>query len=184
MKKGGIGGLSTLTGYAFERDTDLRAAILNSGKYQIDFHSHSPLKGSKIYNVTDKRTGEVVGVICGKAALYGYLKKEYPDIDFKSRVSKHYLPDECFINFVTKTIYIIEKKMQTVAGSVDEKIRGSNFLVFVYSRLLFGLGFEVDVAYLLSDWFRDPQYKDWMDYAEFTKTKVYFEKMPLEHFGL
>lgn len=185
MKKNGTGGNSTQTGLSFEVVTDLKVAIASTGLYQVEPNPHSSLaKSAKIYDVTDIRTGEVVGVICSQRALYPYLKKTYPDIDFDIRTSRKYYPDECFISFSMKKIYIVEKKMQTVAGSVDEKLRQGDFLLHVYSKLFSGLGFEVEIIYLLSDWFRAAQYQDIFDFMSMKNISFYFEEIPLGHFSL
>jgi hypothetical protein len=60
-------------------------------------------------------------------------------------------PDEVFISGVT--IYIIEKKFQTVAGSTAEKLQTGFFKLEHYKKLY--PRHRVFYIYLLSEWFRD-----------------------------
>jgi hypothetical protein len=61
-------------------------------------------------------------------------------------------PDECYINEITKQIFIIEKKFQMVNGSVCEKIQTSDFKIWQYSRTF--PNFKIIYIYCLSDWFK------------------------------
>lgn len=62
-------------------------------------------------------------------------------------------PDECYINHDMKTMFIIEKKFQQVAGSVCEKIQTYDFKIWQYSRMF--PGFRIVYIYCLSGWFKD-----------------------------
>ena len=61
-------------------------------------------------------------------------------------------PDESFIHLESKTIFIIEKKFQTVSGSVCEKIQTGTFKKWNYSQMF--PDFNVIYIYCLSDWFK------------------------------
>lgn len=63
-------------------------------------------------------------------------------------VSKKLLPDEAFINNITRTIYIIEKKFQHRAGSVDEKLQTCDFKLKQYKKLANLVGFDVEYIYI------------------------------------
>ena len=60
--------------------------------------------------------------------------------------------DESFIHRESKTIFIIEKKFQTVSGSVCEKIQTGPFKKWNYSQMF--PDFNVIYIYCLSDWFK------------------------------
>ena len=62
-------------------------------------------------------------------------------------------PDECYINYVNLSIYIIEKKFQQVNGSVCEKIQTSDFKLWQYGRTF--PKFKIHYIYCLSDWFKN-----------------------------
>lgn len=46
------------------------------------------------------------------------------------------------------------------------------------------LNIEVEYVYLLSNWFRQKEYKDVLDYIHSVKCKYYFEYIPLSKLGL
>ena len=67
--------------------------------------------------------------------IVDFLEKH--NIDWKKINSKKYLPDSVFYNRSNKTIYVIEKKYQAGAGSVDEKLQTCNFKKTVYKKIDF-----------------------------------------------
>lgn len=99
--------------------------------------------------------------------------------------SKRWNPDEAFINELTHTVYIIEKKFQHSSGSVDEKLATFPFKIREYRRLLNPIGYDVVYIYLLSaDWFDVPRYKDYYDYMDELNCPHYFDTLPLMAIGL
>jgi len=62
-------------------------------------------------------------------------------------------PDECYIDNISKIIFIIEKKFQQVSGSVCEKIQTVHFKVYHYGKTF--PGYKIVYIYCLSDWFKD-----------------------------
>jgi hypothetical protein len=81
-------------------------------------------------------------------------------------------------------MFIIECKFQQSAGSVDEKLQTCDFKRKQYQKLLSQLNMEVEYMYLLSDWFKKPEYKDVLDYIISVRCSYYFEYIPLHKFGL
>ncbi len=43
---------------------------------------------------------------------------------------------------------------------------------------------EVEYIYLLSEWFKKPEYKDVLDYIISVRCSYYFEYIPLQKLGL
>ena len=82
------------------------------------------------------------------------------------------------------TLYIIEKKFQNVAGSVDEKLPNCHFKKQEYQKLVSSLGITVEYIYVFSDWFKKEQYRDVLDYIEQIGCYYYYNKLPLESIGL
>lgn len=82
------------------------------------------------------------------------------------------------------TLFIIEIKFQKVAGSVDEKLQTCDFKQKQYRKLMAQLNIEVQYIYVLSDWFRKPEYKDSLDYIISVGCQYYFEYLPLQKLGL
>ena len=170
MIKGGIGGANTKTGLVFEGKTDLVTFLSSQPGYSTDE------EGRVYYN------REYVARTFKKHGLYRFL--EELGINWKEIVSKRLLPDDCIFVIIKNTLYIIECKFQQVAGSVDEKLQTCDFKKKQYQKLFFRANIEVEYMYLLSDWFRKPEYKDVLDYIISVGCHFYFEYIPLSQLGL
>ena len=157
MIKNGYGGANTnLHGLQFEKNTDLQEMFAKAGV-------------------------EVpVGAFHGKRGFSSYLKTLGVDVD--TIWSKNLRPDEAL--FLDGTVYIIEKKWQQVEGSVDEKLQTCDFKRRQYERAVAPLGMKVKFVYLLNDWFKNPKYRDVMNYITDTGCYYFFNEIPLEFFGL
>ena len=94
--------------------------------------------------------------------------KEY-SINWKEVISKKLLPDDSIYVIIRNTVYIIECKFQKVAGSIDEKLQTCDFKKKQYQKLFSRANIEVEYMYLLSDWFKKPEYKDVLDYETVEK---------------
>ncbi len=171
MIKGGVGGGNTKTGLFFEGKTDL-STFLNSQK------GYAVIKGHIYFNAGS----ELVGRIFKKHELYKFL--EELKIDWEKVISKKLLPDDSVYVIIKNTLYIIECKFQCVAGSVDEKLQTCDFKKKQYQKLLSRANIEVEYVYLLSDWFKKPEYKDVLDYIISVRCSYYFNYIPLEKLGL
>jgi len=169
MKHQGKGGANTKTGLVFEGKTDL-ATFLNEQK------------GYKVSDTNVYFNGELVARIFKKHAFYTYLAEQ--GIDWHGIISKRLYPDDSIYVIIKNTLYIIECKFQQVEGSVDEKLQTSDFKRKQYQKLLSRLNIEVEYIYLLSDWFKNPKYKDVLDYIISVNCSFYFEYVPLEKLGL
>lgn len=126
--------------------------------------------------------GELVGRIFKKHGFYKFL--EELEIEWKSLISKKLLPDDSIFVIVANTLFIIECKFQQVAGSVDEKLQTCDFKRKQYQKLLAPANIEVEYIYLLSDWFKKPEYKDVLDYIHSVHCFYFFEYIPLMKLGL
>ncbi len=166
---GGKGGGNTKTGLVFEGTTDL-SEFLNAQKgYRVQ-------DGNVFYNE------ELVGRIFKKHGFYKFLDEL--KIEWKSLISKRLLPDDSIFVIIANTLFIIECKFQQVAGSVDEKLQTCDFKRKQYQKLLAPANIEVEYIYLLSDWFRKPEYKDVLDYIHSVHCYYFFEHIPLIKLGL
>jgi hypothetical protein len=166
---GGKGGGNTKTGLKFEGKTDL-SEFLNSQK------------GYKVVNGNVYFNNELVGRIFKKYSFYKFLDEL--KIEWKSLISKRLVPDDSIFVIVANTVYIIECKFQQVTGSVDEKLQTCDFKRKQYQKLLAPANIDVEYIYLLSDWFRQPQYKDVLDYIHSVHCYYFFEYIPLVKLGL
>lgn len=166
---GGKGGGNTKTGLVFEGTTDLSEFLNTQKGYRVQ-------DGNVFYNE------ELVGRIFKKHGFYKFLDEL--KIEWKSLISKRLLPDDSIFVIIANTLFIIECKFQQVAGSVDEKLQTCDFKRKQYQKLLAPANIEVEYIYLLSDWFRKPEYKDVLDYIHSVHCYYFFEYIPLIKLGL
>ncbi len=169
MIKNGKGGGNTKTGLVFEGKTDLTTFLSNQNGYKVI--------GNDVYYNNEK-----VARIFKKHGFYNFL--EELGIDWTKHISKRLLPDDSIYVIINNTLYIIECKFQQVAGSVDEKLQTCDFKKKQYQKLMSQANIEVEYVYLLSDWFKDPRYKDVLDYIISVRCQYYFEYIPLVKLGL
>ncbi len=169
MKKKGVGGGNTITGLKFERGRDILSILSNAKGYSV--------KGNVIFYL-----GEEVARSYRKYGLYKYLESQ--GVDYKKIISKKLLPDEALYVIVKNTLFVIEMKYQEVTGSVDEKLQTCDFKKKQYKKLMAPLNIEVEYIYILSDWFRKPEYKDVLDYVISVGCQYYFQYLPLQKLGL
>ncbi len=170
MKKGGIGGANTKTGLHFEGKVDFLTFISKQTNYSVE--------GDTIFY-----KGDEVALSFKKHGLYKYLEKN--GIDYKKFISKKLLPDDAIFVITNNTIFILEIKFQEVAGSTDEKLQTCDFKIKQYRKLLSQLNVEVEYIYILNDWFKEPGYKDVLDYIiSVNGCSYYFDYLPLQKIGL
>lgn len=169
MIKGGVGGGNTRTGLVFEGKVDLATFLSKQPRYKI-------LNGIVYYD------NEKVVRIFKKHDFYKFL--EEIEIDWQKYISKQLLPDDSIYVIINNTLYIIECKHQQVAGSVDEKLQTCDFKKKEYQKLMAPANIKVQYMYLLDNWFRDPKYKDVLDYIISVGCQYYFEYIPLVELGL
>lgn len=105
-------------------------------------------------------------------------------IDWKLIISRKLLPDDALLVIVRETLFIIEVKYQQVAGSVDEKLQTCDFKRKQYLKLVTPLGLRVEYVYVLSDWFKKPEYKDVLEYIQSVNCHYKFNELPLSWLGL
>ncbi|MBP6060630.1 MAG: hypothetical protein KA515_01340 [Candidatus Pacebacteria bacterium] len=169
MINNGKGGGSTITGLNFEKEGDILELLKKQEGYEV--------KGNHIFYQEEE-----VAQSYRKNALYKYLESK--GVDYKKSLSKKLLPDEALYVIVNNTLFIIEMKFQKVAGSVDEKLQTCDFKRKQYAKLMAPLNIEVEYIYILSDWFKKPEYKDVLDYIISVGCQYYFKYLPLQKLGL
>jgi hypothetical protein len=177
MIKNGKGGANTKTGLVFEIEKDLVVFLSKQSGYTTQ-----KIEGYKqsFFILYNKKQ---VARTFPKNDLYTFLEKEH-NLIWSDVLSKKLLPDDALYVVLNNTVYIIEKKNQQVAGSVDEKLQTCDFKRKQYKKLFSRLNFEVEYIYLLSDWFKNPSYKDYLDYIISVDCQYYFEYIPLQKLGL
>ena len=169
MKRGGIGGGNTITGLIYEGKVDLSTFLNNQSGYKVE-NSYVFFKG------------QLVARIFKKHGFYTFLQEN--GIDWREHISSKLLPDNCIYVIVNNTLFIIEVKTQNVSGSVDEKLQTCDFKKKQYQKLLSQLNIEVEYVYILDEWFKNPKYKDVLDYIISVRCQYYFNYIPLSKLGL
>lgn len=170
MKKGGIGGARTKSGLRFEEEADFLTLIRSKKGYSVD--GHKILFG-----------GREVAVSYRKSGFYKYLEEQ--GVNDREILSARLLPDDAIFVIKDRIVYILEIKFQEVSGSTDEKLQTGDFKIKQYKKLLASLGLGVEFIFILNDWFKQPRYKDVLDYIKSTSgCSYYFEVLPLSKIGL
>ena len=166
----GGGSKTNLNGLSFEGRTDLLESFENNPNFKV--------KGNEVFQ-NDKLIGEYFE----KHNFYSlFLEKK--GIDWKKINSKKYLPDSIFYNHSNQTVYVIEKKYQAGAGSVDEKLQTCDFKKSVYKKLIEPTGLKTEYFYLLNAWFKKDVYKDVFEYIQKVNCNYFIDFIPLEELGL
>ena len=186
MVKNGKGGGNTKTGLIFEGKTDLGAFLSTQKGYEI-----RTITENVSYNGTKQKVcvrtvffnNEKVAELYKKNDIYTSLLKKL-NINWEMYISKKLLPDDSIFVIIKNTVYIIECKHQQVGGSVDEKLQTCDFKKKEYKKLFSKANIDVEYIYLLDDWFRNPKYKDVLDYIHSVGCDYYFEYIPLYRFGM
>ena len=175
MKTGGVGGANTQTGLNFEKKVDFQKLLGAIVGYEI-----KKVSGKAGMGVFFE--GKLVARCFRKHDFYQYLTEF--KIDWKNLISKKLLPDDALLVIVRETLFIIEVKYQQVAGSVDEKLQTCDFKRKQYLKLVSSLGLKVEYVYVLSDWFKKPEYKDVLEYIHSVNCHYRFNELPLAWLGL
>ena len=167
----GGGARTNRNGLLFEQETSLEEALINAG-YRINS-----------MNVVQDRNGNCLGIIAPKHAFYKRIL-EPENINWQDYISKRLLPDEAFLNFTNNTVYIIEKKFQHDAGSVDEKLQTCDFKKKQYQKLLCDTPYDVEYLYVCNDWFAQSCYRDVHEYIKSVGCHIFFNEIPLDFLEL
>jgi hypothetical protein len=165
----GGGAKTNLNGLQFEGRTDLREAIRQHPVYNLN-ENEEVVKGTV-----------VVAKYFEKNGLYKKLL-EPKGINYKTVISKKLLPDGALL--VGDTLFIIEKKYQAGAGSVDEKLQTCDFKKKQYQKLFNPLGINVEFYYVLNRWFEQEANRDVFEYIKSVGCKYFIEILPFEEIGL
>jgi hypothetical protein len=175
MVKDGKGGAKTLTGLIFEGKVDFIDLLKKIKGYVVQ-------KNPQNVGLDVFFDGIYVARIFKNYDFYRFLEEK--KIDWKNLISKKLLPDDSLLVIIRETLFIIEVKYQQVAGSVDEKLQTCDFKRKQYLKLVQSLELKVEYVYVLNDWFKDPSYKDVLDYINSVNCHYKFNELPLAWLGL
>ena len=166
----GGGAQTNANGLHFEQTTELRDLFNKSDVFT--------LLGDNVY-----KDGVKVATLYQKHSLYKNLLVP-KGIDYTKLISKRLLPDDAILVHKTNTLFIIEKKFQSSAGSVDEKLQTCDFKKKQYTKLLRPLKIKVEYCYFLCEWFKQDEYRDVKEYIESVGCRYFFDEIPLDYLGL
>ncbi len=186
MIKNGKGGGNTKTGLVFEGETDLGTFLSQQPGYKVIGEKETVFFNGKNEEITVRSVyynGIKVAELYKKYEFYSSFLKKL-EIDWEKYISKRLLPDDSIFVIIKNTVFIIECKHQQVDGSIDEKLQTCDFKKKEYKKLLSKANLDVEYIYLLADWYRDPKYRDVLDYIHSVNCDYYFEYIPLYKFGL
>ena len=164
----GGGANTNIFGLQFEQETSLATALENSG-YEV-------IEGKVYYS------GKHIALIGSK---HSFIRNILEPLGIDIRIlSKKLLPDDALFNLKNNTVYILEKKFQHCAGSVDEKLQTCDFKKKQYQKLFDSFDIDVTYCYICNDWFRQSTYGDVMDYIHSVGCHIFFNEIPLQFLGL
>ncbi len=143
------------------------------------------LSSQKGYEMKDNDIfyeNELIGSIYGRKDFYTFL--EQLDINWTALISEQIFPNDSIFVIIVNTVFIIECKSEHILDSAYEQLQTCDFKRKQYQKLLSGANIEVEYIYLLSDWFRKPQYKDILNYIHSVHCFYFFDYIPLAKLGL
>lgn len=176
MKKDGVGGGNTITGLNFENKVDFITLLEKVKGYKTEATNSKENCHNIYFN------SELVARCFKKFGFYNFLDEN--NINHKGMLSKKLLPDDALLVIIRETLFIIEVKYQQSNGSVDEKLQTCDFKRKQYLKLVSSLGIKVEYVYVLNDWFKQPSYKDVLDYIHSVNCHYKFNELPLSWLGL
>ena len=206
MKTNGTGGAETSkTGLSFEKQTDLAYKIQQDlkNKYQlVAIPIKSKVGAFSVIRISDQTK---VGILTKQMGFYDVLailnkQSQINNINDISNIqninSKKWKPDEVFFNLEKNTVFIVEKKWQKEAGSVDEKLLGFGNKRRLYQNIFNQSAKEPKVsvqfcALFNRAWWLDGNrgknektYQDYFDTLRMDGIKIFFDNYEYWWFGL
>jgi hypothetical protein len=166
----GGGSKTTQNGLLFERETDLLTSL--------DEIEYLQVIGSKVFFQSKE-----VALVTEKFQFYKSFLNPL-GVDEKKLLSKKLLPDSVVVNFVSREVFVIEKKFQEGAGSVDEKLQTCDFKLKQYQKLLAETEFVPSFIFLLNDWYSKPEYDDVKNYIRSVGCYYFIDEIPLKSIKL
>lgn len=186
MKKGGVGGAKTAkAGSDFEivSDNQLITSLKNSGYEQTLLHGLNS-SGTTPHALTLEKNGEKIDIFY-KAGIYKYFF-EPRGIDARKIFSARLEPDSAIYSHKKKVLTVIEKKQQTGAGSVAEKLQTCDYKKYYYEKLLEGTGIQLQIVWLLGQYFYENSagLASVFEYMKSKGSRYYFNNLPVEELTL
>lgn len=141
------------------------------------------LPGYTISNTEILYHGSTVAQIFEQDNFYNIFLEEL-GIHWNEVLSTKPAPDHSIFVVSKRTVFIIEYLVNHLASSVDVCLQEAGFKKKQYQKLMFRANIEVEYIYLLGDWFKQPRYRDVLNYIIDVGCHSYFEYLPLSRLGL
>jgi len=121
--------------------------------------------------------GEFVARLFKKYEFYQFLEEN--KINCKGIITERLIPKISVFNANLNKIFILDIKNLSSQRYIYEKLQTSDFKRKQYQKLVSPLGLFVEYVYVLSDWFKKPEYKDVLDYIQSVHCHYKFNEIPL-----
>ena len=171
----GLCGEDIMSSLRFERKVDFQKLVGSISGYSVRKDPDKAGMGIFFEDV-------LVARCFRKYDFYDFLSES--GIDWKQVLSNELLPYDALLVIVRETLFIIEVKHQQVAEYVYRKLQTCDFKRKQYLKLVAPLGLKVEYVYVLNDWFKQPGYKDVLDYIHSVNCHYKFNELPLSWLGL
>lgn len=165
---------NTKTGKRFEEKVNFIGRVGKTPGYRTE-----KKYGKRWTNIYYK--GKLTAVYFEKGGFYDYMKEEH-GIE-KAGLSAYPNPDGGLFSPHNKHLFIFEMKQQQCQGTADEKLQTFEFKHEQYKKLMKGTGITTSYSYVLNDWFRQPQYKDVLNFIEKKGYRYFFNRIPFYYIG-
>ena len=180
MRKGGGGGAATQkAGEAFENKTlEQLLSSFQANGYTVDLMLRGGLNPRAIFLTNVE--GNSVDIFF-KAALHKQFFKPR-GINTDDYFSAELRPDTAIFSHKTNVLTIIEKKQQTGAGSVSEKLQTCDYKMLYYTTLCKPIGVKVDLIWQLGQYFLDNEkaLQSVFEYMQSKGSRHFFLEVPFE----
>ncbi len=184
MKKGGKGGAKTAKAGADFEDQTHQVLIddLKQIGYVIDTSEWGNI--SPRYISLKKSDSRVIEIFF-KASLHK-LFFEPRGVKSSDYFSARLEPDTAIFSSSARTLTIIEKKQQTGAGSVAEKLQTCDYKMLYYRTLCEPLNLKVELVWQLGSYFKEQEegLRSVFEYMISKGSTFYFNKIPVDKLKL
>lgn len=180
MRKGGVGGAATQkVGEAFESKT--LANLLTSFEAN-GYVTNSVLPGRlnpRAIYLKDKK-GNSVDIYLQSAVHTEFFKPR--GVNSAHFFSAELRPDTAIYSHQSNVLTIIEKKQQTGAGSVAEKLQTCDYKMLYYTTLCNPIGVTVDLIWQLGQYFVDNavNLESVFQYMKSKGSRYFFHEVPFD----
>lgn len=185
---GSQGSKATLNGQSFELSSGLKVEKLHS-KYSFD-EMNGKDKGYLIFDgdklICESYPKDKLEIYLNKKGVKRIIHDDEEEIYLGNGVFniEKIKPDDCIVNNLTKTAYIIEQKFQCKDGSVDEKIRTYDYRQRYFNLIFNHIGYNAKLIYVLNDWYKKSKYRLVRKFMVEDGVDIYYNELPPHAIGL